>query len=113
MCGLACTLQAVSAKPHQPASTLADTVLIWLPSQELVDLHVFAGARKVVADLRQHDCTAALAWCEEHKGRLKKGKNKLEFKLRMQVRMFKMTMSFQSLGACCACQSYHRQVFAD
>ena len=57
--------------------------------QELVDLHVFAGARKVVADLRQHDCTAALVWCEEHKGRLKKGKNKLEFRLRMQVSFYK------------------------
>lgn len=56
-----------------------------LPMQELVDLHVFAGAQKVVADLRQHDCTAALMWCEEHRGRLKKGKNKLEFRLRMQV----------------------------
>lgn len=73
-----------------------------------MDLHVFAGARKVVADLRQHDCTAALAWCEEHKGRLKKGKNKLEFKLRMQVRMSK---PFRSLS--CACQLYHQQVAAD
>ena len=39
----------------------------------------------MVADLRQHDCTAALTWCEEHRSRLKKGKNKLEFRLRMQV----------------------------
>lgn len=53
--------------------------------QDLVDLHVFAGAQKIVADLRQHDCTAALVWCEEQKGRLKKGRNKLEFRLRMQV----------------------------
>ena len=76
-----------------------------------MDLHVFAGARKVVADLRQHDCTAALAWCEEHKGRQKKGKNKLEFKLRMQVRM--SNKPFRSLSACCSCQSYHQQVAAD
>ena len=54
--------------------------------QELVDLHVFAGAQKVVADLKQHDCTAALAWCEENRARLRKGKNKLEFRLRMQAR---------------------------
>lgn len=53
--------------------------------QELVDLHVFADAQKVVADLRQHDCTAALAWCDQNRGRLKKGKNPLEFRLRMQV----------------------------
>ncbi|DBA81972.1 hypothetical protein WJX77_005110 [Trebouxia sp. C0004] len=52
--------------------------------KDLVDLHVFAGAQKVVADLKHHDCTAALAWCEEHRSRLKKGKNKLEFRLRMQ-----------------------------
>ncbi|KAL3142832.1 hypothetical protein ABBQ38_003125 [Trebouxia sp. C0009 RCD-2024] len=52
--------------------------------EDLVDLHVFAGAQKIVADLRQHDCTAALVWCEEQKGRLKKGRNKLEFRLRMQ-----------------------------
>ena len=54
--------------------------------QELVDLHVFVGAQKVVSDLRQHDCTAALAWCEENKARLKKGKNRLEFRLRLQAR---------------------------
>ena len=55
--------------------------------QDLVDLHVFAGAQRVVADLRKHDCTAALAWCEEHRSRLKKGKNKFEFRLRMQARL--------------------------
>ena len=71
--------------------------------QELVDLHIFAGARKVVADLRQHDCTAALVWCEEHKGRLKKGKNKLEFRLRMQVSFYKIWI-LQNLG-CLLCLS--------
>ena len=55
--------------------------------QDLVDLHVFAGAQRVVADLRSHDCTAALAWCDEHRSRLKKGKNKFEFRLRMQARL--------------------------
>ena len=83
---LASTLHARSAKPDQLAVALLGNV------QELVDLHVFAGARKVVADLRQHDCTAALVWCEEHKGRLKKGKNKLEFRLRMQVSFYKISI---------------------
>lgn len=60
--------------------------IVYAGMQELVDLHVFAGAQKVVADLKQHDCTAALAWCEENRARLRKGKNKLEFRLRMQAR---------------------------
>ena len=64
---------------------LHQTPNLQLPLQALVDLHVFADAQKVVADLRQHDCTAALAWCEQNRGRLKKGKNPLEFRLRMQV----------------------------
>ncbi len=50
-----------------------------------MDLHVFIGAQKVVTDLREHDCSAALAWCEENRSRLKKGKNKFEFRLRMQA----------------------------
>ncbi len=71
-------------------------VLMLLPMQDLVDLHVFAGAQKIVADLRQHDCTAALAWCEEHKGRLKKGRNKLEFRLRMQVSLLNLRVAARS-----------------
>ena len=53
--------------------------------QELVDMHVFMEARAVMDGLRQHDCTAALAWCQENQTKLKKIKSKLEFKLRVQA----------------------------
>ena len=57
-----------------------------LPDQALVDVHIFEGARGVLEALRAHDCAPALAWCEEHRPRLRKLKSKLEFKLRVQVR---------------------------
>ena len=56
---------------------------VWL--QDLVDSHIFLQARSVLEGLGRHDCTAALAWCEEHRARLKRLKSKLEFKLRVQV----------------------------
>ena len=75
------------ADRHQESCCfVVKALMVKLLMQDLVDLHVFAGAQKVVADLKHHDCTAALAWCEEHRSRLKKGKNKLEFRLRMQAR---------------------------
>lgn len=69
---------------HSGYYNSAETLTNQSNIQELVDLHVFTGAQKVVADLKQHDCTAALAWCEDNRSRPKKGKNKLEFRLRMQ-----------------------------
>ncbi|PSC75906.1 macrophage erythroblast attacher [Micractinium conductrix] len=52
--------------------------------EPLVELHIFAGARRVVEALRAHDCGPALAWCEEQRARLRKAKSRLEFKLRVQ-----------------------------
>lgn len=89
-----CDLTPIASDKRKATSTCGQ---MFGNVQDLVDLHVFAGARKVVADLRQHDCTAALVWCEEHKGRLKKGKNKLEFRLRMQVSFCKM-QTLQKFG---------------
>lgn len=54
-------------------------------TQPLVELHIFAGAQRVVEALRAHDCGLALAWCEEHRARLRKARSRLEFKLRVQV----------------------------
>lgn len=53
--------------------------------QDVVDVHIFMGARRVVEALRQHDCSEALAWCEENRAKLRKSKSKLEFRLRVQV----------------------------
>jgi hypothetical protein len=50
-----------------------------------VELHIFGGAQRVVEALRGHDCSEALAWCEDNRARLRKAKSKLEFKLRVQV----------------------------
>jgi macrophage erythroblast attacher len=50
----------------------------------LCDLHVFDGARRVADALRARDAAPALAWCGEQRGRLKKAKSALEFKLRLQ-----------------------------
>lgn len=52
--------------------------------QELVDIDIFFDAKKVVQSLRNRDCSEALAWCTENKSKLKKGKSKFEFKLRLQ-----------------------------
>ena len=51
-----------------------------------MDVHVFLAARRVVQSLRRHDCSEALAWCEENRAKLKKSRSKLEFRLRVQVR---------------------------
>ena len=53
--------------------------------QDLVDTHVFLAAKGVLDSLNRHDCSAALAWCEENRPRLRKLKSKLEFTLRVQV----------------------------
>ncbi len=53
--------------------------------QDLVDSHIFIQSRSILEGLAQHDCSAALAWCEENRTRLKRLKSKLEFKLRVQV----------------------------
>ncbi|CAL8462971.1 g2505 [Coccomyxa elongata] len=52
--------------------------------EDLVDSHIFIQARSILEGLAQHDCSAALAWCEENRTRLKRLKSKLEFKLRVQ-----------------------------
>ncbi len=56
-----------------------------LSVQDLVDVHLFAGAQAIVQALEQHDCKPALAWCELHQPRLRKLKSKLEFRLCLQV----------------------------
>lgn len=53
-------------------------------SEALSDLHIFAQAQRVIQSLKQHDCSAALAWCAANRARLKKAKSSLEFKLRLQ-----------------------------
>lgn len=53
-------------------------------SEALSDLHIFAQAQRVIQSLKQHDCSAALAWCEANRARLRKAKSSLEFKLRLQ-----------------------------
>lgn len=53
-------------------------------SEALSDLHIFAQAQRVIQSLKQHDCSAALAWCGANRARLKKAKSSLEFKLRLQ-----------------------------
>jgi len=47
-------------------------------------MHLFRQAQRVIESLRQHDCSAALAWCADNRVRLKKVKSSLEFKLRLQ-----------------------------
>jgi hypothetical protein len=53
-------------------------------SAALSDMHIFAQAQRVIQSLKQHDCSAALAWCDANRARLKKAKSSLEFKLRLQ-----------------------------
>ena len=65
--------------------------------QDLVDTHVFLAARDVLDSLNRHDCSAALAWCEENRPRLRKLKSKLEFTLRVQVPCALQTCSFSPL----------------
>eukprot|EP00898_Chlorokybus_atmophyticus_P008796 jgi/Chlat1/8918/Chrsp92S00691 len=52
--------------------------------EELVELDVFAHARRVIESLRQRDCGEALAWCNDNRSRLRKLKSGLEFELRVQ-----------------------------
>lgn len=65
---------------HVSAAALAASAQI----EPLCDLHVFDGARCVADALRARDAAPALAWCAEQRGRLKKAKSPLEFKLRLQ-----------------------------
>jgi hypothetical protein len=51
---------------------------------ELSELHIFAEVAPIVAALRARDCGPALAWCAEHRGRLRKARSSLEFRLRLQ-----------------------------
>jgi hypothetical protein len=53
-------------------------------SEQLCDMHIFEDARRVVEGLQRHDCSVALAWCDENRVRLRKIKSSLEFKLRLQ-----------------------------
>ena len=53
-------------------------------SQDLVELELFAQAKKVMDSLRGCNCTTALAWASENRARLKKAKSRLEFDLRLQ-----------------------------
>ncbi|XP_004346694.1 macrophage erythroblast attacher protein [Capsaspora owczarzaki ATCC 30864] len=51
---------------------------------DLVDVDVFLESRSIEEALQRHDCTAALAWCNVNKSRLKKSESDFEFHLRRQ-----------------------------
>jgi len=53
--------------------------------QELVDAQIFKDAYKIIAGLKNRDCTGALVWCVDNRGKLKKIRSRLEFKLHLQV----------------------------
>ena len=53
--------------------------------QQLVDAHIFREADRVLEGLKNHDCSEALAWCNDNKSKLKKIRSKLEFRLHLQV----------------------------
>lgn len=42
------------------------------PFVSQVDLNVHRAAREIEEDLRAHSCAKALAWCEQHRAKLKK-----------------------------------------
>lgn len=65
---------------HNTAAKLIEAAQV----QDVVDVHIFVGARQVVESLRLHDCSVALTWCEENRAKLRKSKSKLEFCLRVQ-----------------------------
>lgn len=69
-----------STHTHTHAARLADDT----KSEPLSDMHIFVQAQRVIESLKAHDCSAALAWCEANRARLKKVKSSLEFKLRLQ-----------------------------
>ena len=48
-------------------------------------MHIFADAHAILEGLAQRDCSAALAWCAQHRTRLRKLRSKLEFVLHTQV----------------------------
>lgn len=75
-----CTTPPMHVGFHATACQLADESGI----VQLADMHIFSGARQVVDALQQHDGSQALAWCAEHRSRLKKIKSNLEFRLRLQ-----------------------------
>lgn len=74
-----CMMEALLTSNVQHVSTLRNVI------QDFVELHIFAGAQNVVHHLRNHDCSAALQWCEDNRARVKRHRNRLEFKLRLQV----------------------------
>lgn len=53
--------------------------------EELVDAQIFKDAYKIIEGLKNRDCTDALVWCVDNRGKLKKIRSKLEFKLHLQV----------------------------
>ncbi|KAF6259264.1 CTLH/CRA C-terminal to lish motif domain-containing protein [Scenedesmus sp. NREL 46B-D3] len=65
---------------HKSAARLAKET----GSEQLCDMHIFEDARRVVEALQRHDCAVALAWCDDNRGRLRKIKSSLEFKLRLR-----------------------------
>ena len=50
----------------------------------LVDTALHGEVAAVAASLRRGDAQPALAWCDEHRARLKKARSALEFRLRLQ-----------------------------
>ncbi|EGG24215.1 lissencephaly type-1-like motif-containing protein [Cavenderia fasciculata] len=71
---------------------------------ELSDIDLFVSSKKVIDGLTKHDCTEALAWCNDNKSKLKKINSTLEFNLRIQE--FVEMVRQNKLGAAI---SYSRQ----
>ena len=86
---LLCSVFTVPAA-HELSNNQVLQLVMRFVLQEFVELHIFAGAQKVVADLRNHDCTAALSWCDENRSRVKNGVTELALKadsLNMVIRL--------------------------
>lgn len=75
-----------------------------------MDSHIFTRARGVLESLNRHDCSAALAWCEENRARLRKLKSKLEFTLRVQVRLQEDHVTAKHPGGCSPLALGHRHL---
>lgn len=52
--------------------------------RELTNLDIFQTTRDVEEDLRQHQTTKCIAWCNDNKSKLRKINSTIEFQLRVQ-----------------------------
>jgi len=63
--------------------TLASTLAAEAGVEALTDVAVFTTGKHVVEALGRRDCAPALAWCVEHRDKLRRSKSRLEFRLRV------------------------------